>query len=158
MPAVYVSPSTLACGRPAFDQPADVPVVVALDVGPDGTPAFSTTAARFTYYDVNATEFVTLSHYTPRYGPARGGTTLYLSGTNFAPHPHLHCVVGEQRAPATFDSATLLRCSTPPMHAADGSADVTVTRTRARARARARTRARARARARTRARTFTLSG
>ena len=48
-------------------------------------------------------------------GTSSGGTVLYLRGANFAPHPDLHCDFGGIRASATFESGTLVRCSSPPL-------------------------------------------
>ena len=77
--AQFVGPGTIACQRPAFPVPADVPVVASYDFGAN----FSTTAARFTYY--NDTGPPSLSSLAPILGPVDGGTRLVLSGANFAP-------------------------------------------------------------------------
>ena len=98
----------------------DVPVVASSDGGAN----FSTTAARFTYR--NETTPPVISSYSPIYGAASGGTRLYVRGTNFAPHPDLHCDLGGVWGPATFESANLVRCLTPPAAAPEGSAMVPI--------------------------------
>jgi len=120
--ASFVSVSSIACARPSFDIPLDVPVLASHDGA-----NFSTTAARFTYYD--AAQPPTLSSFSPNFGPHPGsGVVLHVSGTNFAPTPTLACSVGGVVSAATFDSSFLVRCALPPMGGsyADGSADVAV--------------------------------
>ena len=107
VPAQFVDTETIRCARPAFSQPLDVPVVASLDGA-----VFSTTAARFTYYDASAPP--AFSAAAPRLGPMHGGTVIYVTGSNFVPLPTLACSVGGVAAPATFDSSRLVRCETPP--------------------------------------------
>ena len=118
--AIYISPVSIACQRPPFTAPMDVPIVASTD----GGVSFSTTAARFTFYDDGAPPSV--SSYAPRYGGAAGGTRIDVRGANFAPHPLLKCTLGGVDAAATFASAALVRCMTPPSASALGSDDVTL--------------------------------
>ena len=119
--AIFVSPTTIACGKPAFAAPMDVPVIVSHD----GGSSFSAAAARFTFRDEDASPRI--SSFAPRFGTALGGTRLHVSGANFAPHPDLYCAVGGQRTLATFDSSHLVRCVTSPSVSDQGSEDVNVT-------------------------------
>ena len=124
--ASFVSVSSIACARPSFDVPLDVPVLASHDGA-----NFSTTAARFTFYD--AAKPPTLSSFSPNFGPRSGsGVVLHVSGTNFAPTPTLACSVGGVVSAATFDSSCLVRCALPPVGGshAGGSADVAVGVTR----------------------------
>lgn len=120
--ASFVSVSSIACARPSVDVPLDVPVIASHDGA-----NFSTTAARFTYYD--ATQPPTLSSFSPHFGPRSGsGVVLHVSGNNFAPTATLACSVGGVVSAATFDSSRLVRCALPSILGsdADGSADVAV--------------------------------
>ena len=119
--AEYISPMAILCARPAFAAAIDVPVVASID----GGAHFSSTAARFTFR--NESMPPTVSSYSPRFGSALGGTLLHVKGTNFAPHPELHCTIGGVYARATFDSATLIQCATPPSDSPVGSSDANLT-------------------------------
>ena len=120
-PATFLTPFTIACASPPFGAPMDVPVVASHNGGAN----FSLTAARFTYHNASAPPII--SSFAPRYGPANGGTRLAILGHNFAPLPNLRCTIGGISAPATFDSATLVRCRTPAAtEGMKGSDDVAI--------------------------------
>ena len=116
--AVFVRPDAIACQRPAFAFAADVPVVASHDGGGN----FSSTAARFTYY--NQSRPPSLSALAPPYGPSAGGGRITITGANFAPHPLLHCRVGGMHAAASFDSSRLVSCRVPPSPNASADAGI----------------------------------
>ena len=69
---------------------------------------------------------ILLRSVSPSMGAARGGTVLSVRGSGFVESKQLTCRVGEVSVPATFKSATSIRCVTPPLDAHDLPATVFV--------------------------------
>lgn len=57
--------------------------------------------------------FTLLSSF-PLQGPADGGTTVNVTGSQLVSTPTLNCRFGGLAVPATFISSTMVKCTTPP--------------------------------------------
>ena len=93
---------------------ANVGYEVAVELSVDNE-RFTSSGFRFTYYHE-----AVVSLASPSAGPAAGGTTVTVTGFNFAATAGLQCAFGWRRVPATYLNFQHVRCGAP-MHAANGT-------------------------------------
>lgn len=120
--AAYVSTSTIMCTAPAQSRFSVVSVAVTLN-GQDFAPASAvkkivgpTAGPVFTY-----TSRAAVTAVQPEAGPTRGGTTVYVSGVNFANTTMVRCRFGGlQQTAAEFISPDMVTCTSPPVPVGTG--------------------------------------
>ncbi len=109
--AVRVSDTEVRCTTPAITvtEAYPVPVTVPLDLSANGLD-FTSSGLTFTY-----TAPVVVLHVFPNYGPAIGGTNVWVTGRHFVSSSNLLCRFGAGSAPfsAAFVSPELVRCVAP---------------------------------------------
>ena len=97
----FVDETKIRCSVPAAKGAGPVPVSVSLD-GIIFHPSF----LMFEYVLPSAVE-----HLEPHIGPVRGGTVVFISGSNFG--ANMRCKFGSSVVPATWYSPTKIRCTSP---------------------------------------------
>ena len=102
--ATYISKTMLQCTSPALDIVGDVELAVAVN-GVD----FVTAAL-----PLKIQKAMVLVEASPAEGPLSGGSVVTLTGSGFVADAALRCLFGGMReSPATYVSATAVRCTTP---------------------------------------------
>uniref|UniRef100_K3WKI2 IPT/TIG domain-containing protein n=1 Tax=Globisporangium ultimum (strain ATCC 200006 / CBS 805.95 / DAOM BR144) TaxID=431595 RepID=K3WKI2_GLOUD len=102
--ADYLSDKVLRCVTPRFA----TAVPAHLTIQSNNMLATTQNALMFQVHSP-----IQVTQVSPERGSFRGGTRIYVSGSNFLFVPRISCCIGDVRVPATFINSTLLECTTP---------------------------------------------